>query len=121
MGDVGGNGTTNTSDISAIRNKLKSALNTLLESDADYRLDLNGSNNLNSTDLSQLRTEMPTALGRTLASLPSVTAPVEQSVRSTRGFASLAEESGTISQDTLSDEAWAWYALSVEGENSKKT
>jgi endonuclease/exonuclease/phosphatase family metal-dependent hydrolase len=121
VGDVGGNGTTNTSDISAIRNKLKSALNTLLESDADYRLDLNGSNNLNSTDLSQLRTEMPTALGRTLASLPSVTAPVEQSVRSTRGFASLAEESGTISQDTLSDEAWAWYALSVEGENSKKT
>jgi hypothetical protein len=64
---------------------------------------------------------MPTALGRTLASLPSVTAPVEQSVRSTRGFASLAEESGTISQDTLSDGAWAWYALSVEGENSKKT
>jgi autotransporter-associated beta strand protein len=120
VGDVGGNGTTNTSDISSIRNKLKSALNTLLESDADYRLDLNGSNNLNSTDLSQLRTEMPTALGRTLASLPSVTAPVEQTVRSTRGFASLSADSGTVSQDTLSDEAWAWYALD-ESKPTKKS
>ena len=121
VGDVGGNGTINASDVGAIRNKLKSALNTLLESDADYRLDINGSNNLNSTDLSQTRAELTSALGRNLSSLPSVTAPVEQSVRSVRGFASLADESGTNSQDPLSAEAWAWYALSIEGETSKKT
>jgi hypothetical protein len=63
---------------------------------------------------------MPTSLGRTLASLPSVTAPVEQSVRSTRGFASLSADSGTVSQDTLLAEAWAWYALD-ESKPTKKS
>jgi hypothetical protein len=47
---------------------------------------------------------------------------VEQSVRSTKSFASLAEESGTVSQDSLSAEAWAWawYALD-ESKPTKKS
>jgi len=122
VGDVNGNGSMNPTDISTIRSSLTSAFTTSLKlDDSDYRLDINGSNGLNSADLSQTRAQLISAFGTSLASLPSVTAPVEQSVRSVRGFASLVDESGTNSNDPLSAEAWAWYALSVESETSKKT
>jgi hypothetical protein len=116
-GDVGGNGTINAADISTIRNKLRSALSTSLESDADYRLDINGSNNLNSVDLSQTRAELTSALGRNLSQLPEVTAPAESTPRSTKSFAALAEGSGTGGSTLstgLSADAWAWYGIETD-------
>jgi len=77
VGDVNGDGVMNAGDLSAIRTKLSSPLNTALASDADYRLDVDGSNSLNAADLSKTRAQLTAPLGTTLASLPAVTAPIE--------------------------------------------
>jgi len=115
VGDVDGSGTTNASDLSALRQGVQSPLGTAATA-ATIRLNIDGNNVINAQDVSQWRQILIRPLGIVLSGLTAPTAPTEPAAEPNGRSA---PQSTGLSATGLSAEAWAWFALEQEQAEAK--